>query len=128
MSPSPAILLVDHGSRRNEANEQLDAVAERVRARCPDRIVRVAHLEIAEPTIAQAIADCVADGAVEIVVHPYLLAPGRHSRQDIPAQAEAAARNHLGVRVRVSEPLGLGAHDKLIDVVLERIEEAERRS
>jgi sirohydrochlorin ferrochelatase len=124
VSERPAILLVDHGSRRREANEQLREVAERLRARDPDRIVRIAHLELAKPTIAEGIADCVAAGAREIVVHPYLLAPGRHSRDDIPAQAERAAREHPGVRVRVSEPLGV--HEKLVDVVLERIEQAAR--
>jgi sirohydrochlorin ferrochelatase len=124
VSERPAILLVDHGSRRPEANDQLREVAARLRARDPDRVVRIAHLELAKPTIAEGIADCVAAGAREIVVHPYLLAPGRHSRDDIPAEAERAARQHPGVRVRVSAPLGL--HEKLVDVVLERIEEAGR--
>ena len=123
-----AILLVDHGSRRPEANALLEAVAERLRPRAQGSPVFVAHMELAAPSIAEGIEACTEAGASEIVVHPYLLTPGRHSRQDIPAQAEAAARNHPGVRVEVSEPLGVGAHDKLIDVVLERIEEAERRS
>lgn len=120
VGPNSAILLVDHGSRRKEANEQLEEIAKRVRERCPDRIVRTAHLEIALPSIAQGIADCVAAGATEIVVHPYLLAPGRHSQKDIPNQAEAAASAHR-VSVRVTAPLGV--HDKLIDVVLERVDE-----
>ena len=34
-----AVLLVDHGSRRPEANAQLEALAERVRERLPDRYV-----------------------------------------------------------------------------------------
>lgn len=125
MSDGPAILLVDHGSRRADANAQLEALAERLRARQPGRIVRVAHLEIAEPTIAQGIAACVEAGARQIVVHPYMLSPGRHSREDIPAAAAAAAREHPGVDVRVSEPLGL--HDKLLDVVLERVDESARQ-
>ncbi len=116
-----AILLVDHGSRRAEANDQLEAIARLLRARDPERVVHVAHMEIAPPDIAAGIAACVADGAREVVVHPYLLAPGRHSQEDIPAQAAAAAERHPGVRVRVSPPLGI--HEKLIDVVLERVNE-----
>ncbi len=119
MSSEPAILLVDHGSRRAEANEQLESIAQQLRDRDPERIVRVAHMEIASPTIAEGIAACVEAGAREIVVHPYLLAPGRHSREDIPALAAEAAADHPGVTVRVSEPLGV--HEKLVDVVLERI-------
>ena len=34
------ILLVDHGSRRPEANAQLEALAERLRRRVPDAVVR----------------------------------------------------------------------------------------
>jgi sirohydrochlorin ferrochelatase len=122
-SEEPAILLVDHGSRRSAANEQLEEVARLIRARDPGRIVRVAHMEIAPPTLADGIAECVAAGATEIVVHPYLLAPGRHSQEDIPAQAAAAAAGHAGVRVRVSQPLGL--HEKIVDVVLERVAETK---
>lgn len=119
IDPAPAILLVDHGSRRAEANEQLEEVAARIRAREPDRIVRIAHMELAAPTIAEGIEACVASGAREIVVHPYLLAPGRHSQQDIPAQVVEAAGRHVGVTIRVSEPLGV--HEKIVDVVLERV-------
>jgi sirohydrochlorin ferrochelatase len=81
--------------------------------------VELAHLELAEPSIAQAIDTCAAGGAEEIVVHPFFLAPGQHTRVDIPRWVEEAARRHPGLRVRVSEPLGL--HEKLVDVVLERI-------
>ena len=123
MSSESAILLVDHGSRRAEANEQLESIAQQLRDREPGRIVRVAHMEIASPTIAEGIAACVEAGARQIVVHPYLLAPGRHSRKDIPALTAKAAADHPGVTVRVSEPLGV--HEKLVDVVLERVNAAD---
>jgi sirohydrochlorin ferrochelatase len=122
VSGAPAILLVDHGSRREEANAQLEAIARRIRERDPERIVEVAHMEIAEPTIAQGVAACAAAGATEIIVHPYLLAPGRHSQEDVPTLAAEAAAAHPGVTVRVSEPLGV--HDKIVDVVLQRVNES----
>jgi sirohydrochlorin ferrochelatase len=117
-----AILLVDHGSRRNQANEQLERMAELVSERVPDTIVHVAHMEIAEPDIAQGVDACAADGADEIVVHPYFLAPGNHSTSDIPRLVREAAERHPGLRVRVSEPLGL--HPKLVDVILDRVDAA----
>ena len=73
-----AILLVDHGSRRPEANALLEEMAERIRPRVPDRVVAIAHLELAKPDIAEGIDTCVAQGATKIVVHPYFLGPGRH--------------------------------------------------
>jgi len=119
-----AILLVDHGSRREEANAQLDAVADQVRSRAPDTLVEIAHLEIAEPSIAQGIAACVEKGATRIVVHPFFLAPGRHTSEDIPNQVERAARSHPNVQIRISEPLG--GHAALIDVILDRVSDADR--
>lgn len=114
-----AVVLVDHGSRAPEANAVLEAVAERLRARLPGRRVRVAHMEIASPGLDEAIEACVAEGAREIVVHPYFLAPGRHASRDIPRMAERAAARHPGVVVQVTEPLGL--HDGIVDAVVARI-------
>jgi sirohydrochlorin ferrochelatase len=117
-----AILLVDHGSRRREANELLERVAEMVAERVPDVVVRCAHMDLAEPDIARGIADCVAAGARQIVVHPYFLGPGSHATEDIPRLVRAAAANHPEVDVRVTEALGL--HPKLADVILDRVDEA----
>jgi len=118
---SPAILLVDHGSRRAAANEQLEEIARRIRAREPGRVVVAAHMELAAPSIGEGVDACVAAGAREIVVHPYMLSPGRHSTTDIPELAREAAGRHPGVTVSVSEPLGV--HEKLVDVVLERVQQ-----
>lgn len=117
-----AILLVDHGSRRAEANAVLDEVAALLRRRVPERIVRVAHMELAPPSVAEGIEACVAAGAREIVVHPYFLAPGSHGARDVPALVAAAARRHPAVSIRVSAPLG--AHEGLVDAILARVEEA----
>ena len=117
-----AIVLVDHGSRAAAANRVVATLARKLRRRLPDCIVHFAHLELAAPTIAEAIDACVAEGAREIVVHPYFLAPGLHSTRDVPALARAAASKHRGVRVRISAPLGV--HDALVDVVIARVDAA----
>jgi sirohydrochlorin ferrochelatase len=114
-----AILLVDHGSRVASANEGLGEIADQVRSRLPDRIVRIAHLEIAPPSIGEGIDACVAAGATEIAVHPYFLSPGRHTTHDIPRLIAEAAARHPGVRVRLTA--ALGPHPKLIDVIVERV-------
>lgn len=113
-----ALLLVDHGSVRREANDLLADVARLVRQRSGLDIVEHAHMDLAEPTIAQGFAACVAQGADLVIVHPYFLAPGRHSTRDIPRLVAEAAARHPHVLYRVTEPLGL--HPRLIDVVLER--------
>ena len=61
----------------------------------------------ASPTIADAFAACVADGASTVVLSPYFLSPGRHWQEDLPALAAAAAAPHPGLRYLVAAPLGL---------------------
>lgn len=117
-----ALLLVDHGSVRAEANALLAEVARLVREISGVEIVEHAHMELAEPTIVQGFDACVAAGANMVIVHPYFLAPGRHSTQDIPRLAAGAAARHPGVRYSVTEPLGL--HAKIVEVVLERAAQA----
>ena len=119
-----AILLVDHGSRRPEANALLEDVANQLRKRAAESIVEVAHLEIAEPGIAEGIETCVEKGVTHIIVHPFFLGPGRHTSEDIPAQVERAAKRHPDIPIRISEPLG--SHAALIDVILDRVSDADR--
>jgi len=113
-----AVLLVDHGSRSPAANRVIADVARRLRRRLGGAIVEIAHLDLVAPSIADGIAACAAAGAAEVVVHPFFLAPGLHARRDVPRLARAAGRAR-GVRVRVTQPLGV--HDALVDVILERI-------
>jgi sirohydrochlorin ferrochelatase len=82
-------------------------------------IVEAAHMELAEPTIEQAFDRCVAQGATMVVVHPYFLAPGRHSTTDIPRMAGEAAAKHPGVRFHVTQPLGLD--EKIAQLMTQRI-------
>lgn len=114
-----AIIVVDHGSRRGEANDMMKCVANLVQAMAgPAVLVKFAHMELAPPTIAEAFASCVAEGAGEIVVFPYMLSPGRHSTSDIPRMVAAAAKDHPSVTFSVTEAFGV--HEKLAEVVLSR--------
>ena len=117
-----AILLVDHGSRVLAANAQLEEVARLVERTAGDgTLVRAAHMELAAPSIPDAIDALVGEGATEIVVVPYFLAPGRHATEDVPRIAHEAAAKHPRLRVRVGEPLGV--HELLAKLVLVRAAE-----
>lgn len=115
-----ALIIVDHGSKVDDANQMLVEIAELIKNKKDTGfdIITHCHMELAEPTIAEAFDYCVEMGASHIVVHPYFLAPGRHSTQDIPRMVEEAAIKHSNVTYRVTEPLGI--HEKIIEVVLER--------
>lgn len=117
---SHAILLVDHGSRRPEANELLETVAAALRERLPACPVAIAHLEFGPPDIETAVAECVRAGAQRLLVHPYFLAEGIHTQRDIPKRVHAAAARYPALQVEISQPLGF--HERIVDVVLERIQ------
>jgi len=119
-----AVVLLDHGSREPAANAQLDALAALVAARLPGRRVAVAHMELATPTLAEAAARCVREGAREVVVAPCFLAPGRHVREDLPRLVAELERTHPGVAFKLAAPLG--EHPGLADALAARAEEASR--
>lgn len=101
-----ALLIVDHGSRKAEAHAHLLWVAEQVRRRRPDLAVYVAHMELAAPSIHQAVERCAADGVEELLVHPFFLVPGLHAAEDVPRLVEAAALAYPRLRVRVTVATG----------------------
>lgn len=113
------LVVVDHGSRRQESNALLLAVADMFRQQSAVAIVEPAHMELAEPSIADAFASCVRQGAKLVAVFPYFLSPGRHWSQDIPRLAAEAAGGFPGVKHIVTAPLGL--HALIGEVMCDRV-------
>ena len=107
LPPDTAVIVIDHGSRLPAANAMLDDVVRMYQSATGAQIVEAAHMELAEPTLEDATARCVARGATSIVVHPYFLAPGRHSTSDIPGMVAALAPHYPRIYFRVTEPLGV---------------------
>jgi len=111
------ILIIDHGSMKEAANQMLECVGELVQRMAGEGvIVRVAHMEIAAPTIAEGFAACVAAGATEIVAFPYMLSPGKHSTRDIPRMVAEISADHPGIPVQVTTAFGV--NEQLAAVVL----------
>lgn len=114
-----AILIVDHGSRKREANDMLTCMANLVQTMAGSGvIVRSAHMELAEPSIAAGFASCVEAGANEVTIFPYMLSPGRHSTSDIPRMVAEVATSYPGVSFSVTPAFGV--HEKLGEIILNR--------
>ncbi len=122
-SDRTALLLIAHGSRQEEANADLHQLATALRLRGCYEIIEVAFLELAEPTIAQGAARCVARGARRVILLPYFLSAGIHVRRDLTEAQTRLAEEHPGVEFRLAEPLGL--HPLLVEIVAERARAAE---
>jgi len=118
-----SLLLIAHGSRRPEANADLEYVAEAMRIRGRYPIVQVSYLELAEPDIEAGGALCLKAGATDVVMLPYFLSPGKHVVEDLTAARNRLSERFPNVRFALAEPLG--RHPRLVDVVEERAREAE---
>jgi sirohydrochlorin ferrochelatase len=100
-----AVVFIAHGSRATAANEAHVAAAEQLAERTGVE-VRPAFLELAEPSIPDAITAAIDDGADEVLVLPLFLYPGRHVATDIPALVEEARAARPGAAVDLLEPFG----------------------
>ncbi len=118
-----ALLLIAHGSREQDANADLHELAAVLRAGDRFGVVEPAFLELAEPTVPQAAARCVAQGARRVILLPYFLSAGVHVRRDLARLRGELAEAHPGVEFRLAEPLG--PHPLLLQIVTERARQAE---
>jgi sirohydrochlorin ferrochelatase len=116
------VVIVDHGSKRSAANEALDDVVRMYRSARDDCYVTKAHMELASPSILDAVRECRDVAGVDtVIVAPYFLSNGRHVQEDIP-QLVAEAAEATGVRCVVAGHLGLDAG--LVNLIMERVDTA----
>lgn len=123
------VVVVDHGSKRAAANDMLDGVVELYERMVEDEYVvcvTKAHMELASPSILDAVKLCVGEyGAELVVVAPFFLSRGRHIQEDIPRlvrQAELEVCRTSFVECIVAEPLGLDA--EVVAVMKKRVDGA----
>lgn len=114
-----AALLIAHGSRRQEANADLVALAEHVRATERFAVVEIAYLELAQPDIPAGAAKCVERGATDVRMLPYFLSMGTHVADDLERYRREFEEQFPNVRFSLCPPLGV--HPKIVEVALERL-------
>ncbi|GFO59254.1 sirohydrochlorin cobaltochelatase [Geomonas silvestris] len=117
-----AILLMAHGSRIAEANDAVREIAQRVKRLTLFDIVEVSYREQHLPNIQQGVDACVAQGAQRILLVPYFLYLGAHVLEDLPEELEQARQRYPDVEMVLGKHLGV--HNKLAEVVVERIAES----
>jgi sirohydrochlorin ferrochelatase len=117
-----ALLLIAHGSREEEANDDLRHVAAEMLRRGDYTIVMATFLELAQPNIEEGGAACVAQGAERVILLPYFLSAGVHVRRDLTEARSRLAARFPTVEFRLADPLG--RHPLLLDVLADRARQA----
>jgi len=120
------IILAGHGSPKKDANN-LEVVAkmlhDSIHPGCGGECVKVAYMEFAEPNIPDTLDLCARGGAEKVIVHPFFLSSGVHVTKDIPEMIDAARTKYPDVEFIYTEPLGI--HQKLVEIVIDRIKSAK---
>ncbi|MFC3749278.1 sirohydrochlorin chelatase [Paenibacillus sp. GCM10012306] len=116
------VLLVGHGSRVAEGNDELRAFANLLARRRPELKFETCFIELAGPSIAKGIENCVQGGATAIYVVPIILFAAGHSKLDIPQAIDQAKARYPGVDFIYGRPIGV--QDRAVEILLDRISEA----
>ena len=113
------LLLVAHGSRRESSNLEVQELTEQLREKLATEFAQIncAFLELASPSIPDAIDHAVQQGSHEVILLPFFLAAGRHVIEDIPAILADAQQTHPQVAFTSLEHLGQA--NGLLDVLVQ---------
>ncbi len=114
-----ALLLVAHGSRRQQSNDEVSVLANKLRETCHHdySIVHSGFLELATPSIPEGIENCIRDGATRVTILPYFLNSGTHVVNDVPEIAAAARARHPDIDIVVAPHLG--ASSLMVDLLID---------
>lgn len=113
------LLLVAHGSRLVSSNDAIKMLTVKLRDRLYDSgfvAVEYAFLELTEPSIPDGIAKLVSQGATDLIVFPYFLAPGTHVVDDLPELVDEARKQYPDISFKVMPYIG--AVEGMIDLIL----------
>ncbi|GMV02267.1 MAG: CbiX/SirB N-terminal domain-containing protein [Burkholderiaceae bacterium] len=109
------LILFAHGARDPAWRAPVDALARRLRASLPRVEVVPAFLESMPPTLADAVATAVDEGATRIAVAPVFWAQGGHLKRDVPALLARICAVHPGLRIDLWPVLG--ERDAVLDAI-----------
>lgn len=119
-----AVVVLGHGSRRQEANAELEEIINLLAQRHDEWLIQKAYAEFAEPTLEQAVESLLEQGITDIVLMPFFLTMGNHLNKNLPDRlAKLTAVNpHLSI----TEARHLGADLLMVQLIEKRIAEAEK--
>ena len=116
-----ALIILAHGSRKQESNQEIENLTNDVRVLVKREfdIVDYAFLEIAEPSLTNSIEKVVSKNISEITIFPYFLNSGVHIKNDIPNIVKNAHSKHPGCKFIILPPIG--AYKEMPKIILKQL-------
>jgi sirohydrochlorin ferrochelatase len=115
----PAIILLGHGSRVQQASDDMEKIATALRDQYGYLRVACCFMSRLGPHVPETLHSLIAAGETTILVIPYFLHSGVHLRLDIPELLQREAQKYPGVRIQLGAHLGYD--DLLVSLVHRRI-------
>ncbi len=128
------IVIVGHGSRTKESIGIYEEIA-RITSEKSDLDVQVGYMKHGRPTLIEAVEGFIENQVKKIIIVPLFLLPGLHVKEDIPillGMKEGLTPEFGYDKVDVPDDVEIiyakhiGADERLADVVIDRIEEANK--
>lgn len=118
------VILLGHGSRREEANDEIRQIATMVQEADQKGTYEVAFLSFGEPHLAAAAEELIAKGCEKIIVMPMFLVTGNHIKRDIPSKILLQKTTHPNIKFVLAQHFG--THAGIVNIIQERIKEATK--
>ena len=99
------LVLFAHGSRDREWARPFEQLAATLSQKTSAQ-VKLAYLELMQPSLEQAIADLVGAGVSSIRVVPVFLGQGAHVKEDLPKLIANARQKHSGATISLDPAIG----------------------
>jgi sirohydrochlorin cobaltochelatase len=113
------ILILAHGSKRQETEEIVNSLVEKVKVKTGEKLVYPAYLQFSEQNLEKGIDLLVENGVNNIKIMPMFIFDGVHVTQDIPNELNEIKTKYPEINIDMSKHIG--DDDKLADIIVDRI-------
>ncbi len=117
-----AVILLGHGSIREQANVEVRSMWRMLAEQLPDLQISGSFVEVAEPTLEQEIGRLAEQGIERIVIVPMFLTRGNHLSNGIPRILEAMRQRYSHIQIELTRHLGVDP--LLAEIIKNRLREA----
>jgi len=118
------IIILGHGSRREDANDEIREIAIKLMEQNPGKKYVAAFFEFGKPSLVDAIEGLINEMQVEkVIIMPMFLTVGNHIHRDIPNRILSFQTGYPNVKFAIAGHLG--PDFRIVEIVKDRIKDAK---